>query len=131
MFQFFRRLLYGRYGQDALGQALLLCALIVAGVWSLTAIRVLAYLLLVLLALYYYRVFSTKIAIRQGENQRFLQWWLPKKKAVSDARMRFRDRKVHRYYRCKSCKTYLRVPRGKGKINIKCPKCGSQFVKKT
>lgn len=131
MFDFIRRLMYGRYGNDALGQCLMIAGLVIAALWSFTRIGVLAYLLIALLFVCYYRIFSRNISRRRAENERFLQWWRPKEKAVVDAQARFRDRKVHRYYRCKSCKTYLRVPRGKGKINIKCPKCGSQFVKKT
>ena len=37
----------------------------------------------------------------------------------------------HRYYHCPKCRQTVRVPRGHGKINIRCPKCGEQFVKKS
>ena len=43
---------------------------------------------------------------------------------------RIKDRQ-HRYYACPKCRQTVRVPRGRGKINIRCPKCGEQFVKKT
>lgn len=130
MFDFIRRLMYGRYGNDELGQSLMIAGLIVAALWSFLRIDALAYILLVLLFICYYRILSRDIGRRRAENERFLQWWKPKKKMIMDARLRFRDRKMYRYYRCKSCKTYLRVPRGKGRINIKCPKCGNEFVKK-
>ena len=42
-----------------------------------------------------------------------------------------RDRKTHRYYKCKSCKTVMRVPKGRGKIEITCPKCRMKVIKKT
>ena len=32
---------------------------------------------------------------------------------------------------CPGCRQVVRVPRGKGKINIRCPKCNRQFIKKT
>ena len=32
---------------------------------------------------------------------------------------------------CPTCKQKLRVPRGKGKISITCPKCATSFIKKT
>ena len=35
------------------------------------------------------------------------------------------------FFRCPSCKEVVRVPRGKGKIRITCPRCGYAFEKKT
>jgi len=43
---------------------------------------------------------------------------------------RIRDRS-HRYYSCPRCRQPVRVPRGKGKISITCPKCSEKFIKKT
>ena len=40
-------------------------------------------------------------------------------------------RKEYHYYRCPQCGQQLRVPRGRGKISITCPKCGHQFIKKS
>lgn len=131
MFDFLRRLMYGRYGNDALNQFLMLVALLLAAVWSFVRFGLLSMLILVLLAVCYFRMFSRDISRRQSENERFLSWWAPKQKMLADAWARWKDRKTHRYYKCKCCKSWLRVPRGKGKINIKCPKCGNQFVKKT
>lgn len=41
------------------------------------------------------------------------------------------DAKTHRRFRCPKCHQKVRVPRGKGKIQITCPKCGEKFIKKT
>lgn len=131
MFDFIRRFMYGRYGNDSLNQFLMLAALVLVAIWSFIRIPFLSLLILLMLAVCYYRMLSRDIGRRQAENQKFLIWWSPKQKGIADAWARFRDRKTHRYYRCSSCKAWLRVPRGKGKINIKCPKCGNQFVKKT
>ena len=35
--------------------------------------------------------------------------------------------KEHKYFTCPNCKTVCRVPRGKGKIVITCPKCGGEI----
>ena len=88
-------------------------------------------LVLALLVLCYFRMLSRNIQARYAENQRFLQAWGPVQRRFQDAMFRFRDRKTHCFFKCPSCKTRLRVPRGRGKINIKCSKCGTQFVKKT
>ena len=39
--------------------------------------------------------------------------------------------KAHKYFTCKNCKTICRVPVGKGKIVITCPKCGAQIHART
>ena len=48
--------------------------------------------------------------------------------AGSFSRLRDRD---NRYFSCPKCRQMVRVPKGKGKINIRCPKCGEKFMKKT
>lgn len=129
---FVRRFMYGRYGADQLNIALLLSAIAVSMVNSiLTAIlrnsfvymRIinpsLSLLMLGLLAWGIFRMFSRNIYARQTENRKFRQLWT-----------RLTDRK-NRYYRCPKCRQMVRVPRGRGKISITCPKCGEKFIKKT
>ena len=53
------------------------------------------------------------------ENRRYLIW----KSRITDGK--------NRYYRCPNCKQTVRVPRGRGKICIKCPKCGEKFIRKS
>ena len=48
----------------------------------------------------------------------------------ADDKARHAD-KEHKYFTCKSCKTICRVPAGKGKIVITCPKCGAEIKAKT
>ena len=49
MFDFLRRFMYGRYGNDMLNQALMLIALFFAAVWSFVRVAPLSLLVLVLL----------------------------------------------------------------------------------
>ena len=46
------------------------------------------------------------------------------------AKERRAQRKDYRFFKCPGCGTMLRVPRGKGKIHIKC-KCGYTLYRKT
>jgi ribosomal protein L37AE/L43A len=50
---------------------------------------------------------------------------------IKKAQYRFTDAKTHRYFKCPDCKTKLRVPKHKGKIIITCPKCKTEFKRKT
>ena len=88
-------------------------------------------LVLVLLVYVYFRMFSRNIQKRYEENVKYLQM---KGRIVSvfqkEKRMA-QDRKVNHIYKCPSCKQKIRVPRGKGKICITCPKCRTEFTKKS
>ena len=122
-----RRFMTGRYGTDKLNMALLglglfLCILEMIlqiwlnNPWILLSLTLLSYATMFLAI---FRMFSRNTYKRYQENRRFLRFW-----------ERLKDRK-HRYYSCPRCRQPVRVPRGKGKIAITCPKCKEKFVKKT
>ena len=83
-----------------------------------------------MLVVCYLRIFSRNIYARQLENQRFMQFWWKLKNGRSKRPSR-EQRKNYKVFSCPTCKQKLRVPRGKGKISISCPKCGRSFIKKT
>lgn len=126
-----RRFMYGRYGTDQLNFVLLFSSLglsLVNGLLSAIFVESTAYYyvyLVLSLGVYgllgfaIFRMFSRNIYQRQRENRRLLNFWT-----------RLRDRK-NRYFRCPNCKQTVRVPRHRGKINIRCPKCGEKFIRKT
>jgi len=79
----------------------------------------------------YYRIFSKDIPRRYKENQKYLE-------KTQNVRMRFRkeknimeQRKTYHIYKCPGCGQKIRIPKGKGKIEIDCPKCHTKFVKKS
>ena len=115
-----RRFMYGRYGSDKLNLLLLgggfLFSLLSSFFEDLAILIIPSY---VLLFWTLFRMFSRNIAARQREAaayNRFTKF--------------FTDRQ-NRYYACPSCGQTVRVPRGKGRISIKCPRCGQRFEKKT
>lgn len=129
------RFMYGRNGTDQLNMALLcayLAALVLAALLGrISPVRVLLEAVTVALAvLVLFRTFSRNLSKRRAENERFLAWWRPVKQRITGARQRRRD-KDHKYFTCKNCKTICRVPTGKGKIEITCPKCGGKIIGKS
>lgn len=38
----------------------------------------------------------------------------------------WRDRKTHKYFKCRNCKAVIRVPKRKGGGVVACPKCGTR-----
>lgn len=113
------RFMYGRYGYDKLNMTLLITGLAITLLGNFTRLAVLTTLAWIPLILFLYRMFSRNVARRRQENQKFLQFFT-----------RLRDRQ-NRYFSCPQCRQTVRVPRGRGKISIRCPKCGKQFIKKT
>ena len=118
-----RRFMEGRYGTDRLNTAILTAGLVVCLISMFIQASV-ANLILMLVSyglMFWaiFRSFSKNTYKRYQENRKFLQ--------LLD---RLKDRQ-HRYFYCPRCRQSVRVPRGKGKIAITCPKCKEKFVKKT
>ncbi len=130
MRDWFRRLMMGRYGVDQLTWALLALSLLLSLCGSIFRSNVLGILCWAVLVVCYLRIFSRNIYARQQENQKLLQFWWKLKNGRSKRPSR-EQRKNFRVFSCPTCKQKLRVPRGKGKISISCPKCGRSFIKKT
>ena len=117
-----------RNGFDALGRTFLCLALILFVAGSMIPIALLStvsyYLALAMTFYVYLRAFSRNIEKCQAQNAKYIEW-------RNYHKLRFQQRKTHRFYSCPQCKQHLRVPKGRGKISITCNRCGSSFVKKT
>ena len=120
------KFMYGRYGVDELGKALLYVSLFILlpSYFIQSNVRyVFTGLFWILMFYSYFRIFSKKLYNRKKEND----WYLGK---TNYLRTRISQRKQYRFYDCPKCKTHLRVPRGAGNITITCKKCGYQFDRK-
>ena len=120
----------GRYGSDTLNRTLWITGLIIillAAFLPDVPALIGELLGLALLVWGYYRMFSRNISKRYSENQRFLQWV---RTYCQQPWARLRGSRQFRYFACPQCHTKVRVPRGKGKVRIRCPKCGEAFEKK-
>ena len=84
----------------------------------------------ILFVILFFRMFSRNLYKRRAENQKWVNWLWRIKSNQAGAKARHAD-KEHKYFTCKNCKTICRVPAGKGKIIITCPKCGAKIEAKT
>lgn len=125
-----QRFMWGRYGNDRLNRFLMVIAIVLM-VLSLFGVPFVYLISLLLLILIYWRMFSRNIAKRAAENQRFATWEWKVRSRFSRWKRRCRDRRVNHIYKCPNCKQKIRVPRGRGRIAIRCRKCGTEFVKKS
>ena len=118
----FRQFMVGRYGTDKLNSVILTAGLIVclvgvcvggafSGLFTIVSYSLMFWAL--------FRTFSRNTYKRYQENRKFLIFL-----------ERIKDRE-HRYFSCPKCKQTVRVPRGKGKLAITCPRCKERFIKKS
>lgn len=131
-----RNFMIGRYGPDQLNVALVITALIISILDGILGLRVLNFRILsavsyVLLILAILRMMSKNIPARRRENDKFLKFWWPVKQKVRGFFERIKGSKNYRFFKCPGCHNTLRLPKGKGKIQITCPRCGERFIKKT
>lgn len=126
--------MYGRRGTDDFSRFLLITTLVLIVLsWLLGGfIQSLCSLLAIASLVYcYYRILSRDIYKRQKENA----WYLQKKSSVQrwfrSLKDRWAQRKEYKFFRCPSCHSLLRVPKGKGKILLTCRKCGNRFERKS
>lgn len=126
--------MYGRRGADEFSRFLLIVTLafiVLSWIFRGVLNSVFSFLTIVSLVYCYYRILSRDIYKRQKENA----WYLQKKTAVQkwfrSVKERWVQRKDYKFFRCPSCHALLRVPRGKGKIQLTCRKCGNRFERKS
>ncbi len=121
----------GRYGgNDTLNKwllgafliFLLLAIILESGILNLLAIAALIYS--------YFRIFSRNISKRTAENQKFYEWTQPIRHIFTKNANGAKDR-THRIFQCPQCGQKVRVPKGRGKIQITCPKCRHEFTKRS
>ena len=156
----YRQFMVGRYGSDQLSRftMLLAFAMLILNMIFRTKTSLFYWLVWVFLLLTYFRMFSRNIQKRYDENTRFLQlkekvrgWFGGRRggagaggrdsyqnysQAYENARSEapknaMRSDREHRIFRCPNCDQRVRVPRGRGKIEITCPRCGHQFIKRS
>lgn len=131
MFNRLHAFMAGRNGIDRLAGFYIIVAVIlniVARTFFLIPLAVVSVVFIILAAL---RILSRNIAKRQEENYRFVRIWGDLIQGLHGWRDWRRQSREYRFYNCPECKSRLRVARGKGKVQITCPRCGRRFTKKT
>ena len=128
------KLMYGRYGVDQLGRSMLIFALVLC-VLSLFVPRrlsgIIYYISLILIILMYIRMFSKNIQKRYQENNKYLSLKASFLRKFQREKEIFSQRRFYHFYRCPRCRQRIRIPRGKCRIEIRCPKCSQTFIKKS
>jgi len=126
----FSQFMRGRYGNDRFNQFLMVVALVFL-VLSFLGLDAFYMIALIIMIYAYYRMFSRRIYQRVRENQWYLKKEMKVKGWLTSQKKMLAQQKTHHIYKCPNCKQKIRVPRGRGKIEISCPKCKTRFIKKS
>lgn len=142
----------GRHGADELTTALGALSMLLALIGSIFSFPVLGWIALIVVLVALVRAFSTNTAARERENDAFLgavsklpfmkgaartganrQQGTPSEfdRKKRTAQKMWDNRKTTMYFKCKNCGQMLSVPRGKGRIRVTCPRCGTKVEKKS
>lgn len=122
----------GRYGVDILGRDLLILSviLIILPMFfrNLSFLRFMPFILLIII---YFRMFSKNFSKRYNENRVYTNFKGNITDPFKKLWKRIKDFPKYKYLKCPECKQQLRVPRGKKKIVVTCPKCRYKFDAKS
>lgn len=131
------RFMQGRYGNDQFNNFLMKAFFVEFLLYFLSrgvsrGLSTLMYYLGFATIIYtYYRMLSRNIYKRASENQVFLNKTANIRNKINSQKSIMKQRKNYRIYKCPTCKQKVRVPKGKGKISIHCPKCDTYFIKRS
>ena len=148
----FQNFMSGRYGNDQLNNVIFTVALIILVINLFTNIGILLWIAIALLVYGWFRMLSRDTSRRYAENERFLDFTsrfrrgssgggysssrsrgssYSRQQSAADRRAHREQKKTYKFFQCPHCSQKIRIPKGKGKIEITCPKCRTTFIGRT
>lgn len=121
--------LQGRYGNDELNRFLLILYIILVIAYLFTGFFWLNLLSFIAAVIFLFRSFSKNYTQRSSENKSFLKFTEPVRRKFSEIRNSAKS--GCRIFTCPQCSQKVRVPKGRGRIRITCPKCRNEFIKRS
>jgi len=121
----------GRYGPDHLSVALMILGFVLSLLYAVIGYLPVLYISYLTLGLAIFRTLSRNIIRRRKENDIFIRYWWPLRTKTKNLFARVKQIRTHKQFKCPKCKNKLRIPRGKGKLQVTCPKCGERFFRKS
>ena len=124
-----QRFMYGRYGMDGLGKFMSWTSIILLLCSMLFGIDILYFVSVALLVWCYFRMFSRNVQKRYQENCVYYRYVNIVGDFFKRQKSYMKQSKTHHIYKCPQCKQKIRIPKGKGKVAIRCQRCGTEFIK--
>lgn len=117
----------GRNGADELGNTVVALSVILLLINVFAHTRWLSVIALLLAIYACWRMSSQAVARRQAENRAFLKALGPVANVVRNPQETVQEHHDFKHLTCPECGQKMRVPRGKGKMRVTCPKCHNKF----
>lgn len=130
----FRRFMQGRYGADELSRALSVVVIVAfaASIFTKGTVSTIFNMFgWAAIIFAYMRMFSKNHRACWAQNQKYLSMKNQFLRYFHRQKSYASQRKTHHIYTCPGCGQKIRIPKGKGKIEIRCPKCSQTFVKRS
>lgn len=121
----------GRYGYDEFGRFLIFTAFVLTLLAYIPYLKILSLFGVAVLIYYLFRMYSKNHTARRMELNRYFVISGKVKKEIRLIKSKWRDKKTHVYFKCKTCGAIVRVPKNKGEIEVTCPRCRARTIKKT
>ena len=125
------RFMQGRYGVDKFSNFLIILALVLLVAEFFFPFVYLRAAALLLVVYAYFRILSKNHYKRYAENERYMKYYNKVRFFLARKKSHMEQRRTHKIFKCPSCKQSIRVPKGKGKIAITCPKCRTEFIRRS
>lgn len=129
-----QKVMTGRYGVDEFSRFLNILAMVFLVLFMLLNNSLGSFFWLLTMATLiwsFVRILSRNTYRRRAENNAYLTARYNLTRKLSGLRQRLKQKRYYRFYKCPKCGITTRVPKGKGKIRITCPKCGEIFQRKS
>ena len=123
------RFFAGRYGNDSLNQFLFILELIFLVLSFFVPNIIVSFLFFLVFFTYLFRSLSRNIYGRQAENMKFIAIRTKITHTFKAIQKNFQE-SAYKHFVCPKCAQIIRVPKGKGNIEITCPSCRTRFLKK-
>lgn len=127
MMEKIRRYMQGRYGMDELSKFLMAISIVMIILASLTRNSMVNLVSFIIIGFVYVRMFSKNFYKCSLQNQKYLKLRNKITGSWQNRISRFKQRKIYSFYDCPECRQKVRIPKGKGKVQITCPKCKAEF----
>lgn len=122
---------YGAYGLDKLNRFLAAAILVLIIVNLFVRSKTMYWLELIGFVYYYFRIFSKNFKAREEENRVYMSLQLKVQDTLMKWKFYIEQARAYHIYKCPNCGQKIRIPRGKGKVSIHCPKCQTDFIRKS
>ena len=115
------RFMIGRNGADQLSQGAVMFGIVLYVFYFISGKDVFNWLSTAALFYALFRVFSKNTSARYKENAVYMRY-------IQYVKTKWEFRKTHKVFLCRKCGKIVRVPRGKGRIEVTCPVCRTKTV---